>query len=95
MALKSSSTTVTSAGTAVQLSTTSTLVSSIIIRAMEDNSGAVYIGDSTVSSSTGKIEPRTSISFSGDQNTGTLNLNAIYVDSGTSSDGVDFWYTEV
>lgn len=93
MALKSLSKTVTTAGTQVALAT-STNASSIIIRAMENNGGAVYIGDSTVSNTTGKLSPRDSISWESDRNRGLLDLADIYVDSDVDGDGVDVWYVE-
>jgi hypothetical protein len=90
--LKTGSKTVSSAGTAVALVASATPCSSFIIRAMENNAGAVYLGDSTVSSSNGKVEPRASIAFGGDQNTGVVDLLNIYVDADNAGDGVDFWY---
>jgi len=43
--------TVATAGTRVQLSTTSKLITDLIVQANSGNSGVIYVGDSTVSSS--------------------------------------------
>jgi len=86
--------TVTSAGTAEALKSSSTLASSFVIRGMENNSGNVFLGDSTVSSATGALEPRAAITFGGDRNIGTVDLNDIYVDAANNSDGVDVWYMD-
>ena len=94
MALKAFTKTVSSASTAEALKSSATLASSVIVRAMEDNAGAVYVGDSAVSSSDGAIEPKASISFGGDGNVAMIDLNAIYVDAANSSDGVDVWYID-
>jgi len=92
MAIVATTKTVTSAGTAEALTSSSVLASSVIIRAMEDNTGYVYVGDSTVSSSTGALEQRTTIAFGGDNNVGTIDLADVYVDADTNGDGVDIWY---
>lgn len=95
MALKAFSKTVTSAGTAEALKAAATPASSFVIRAMENNSGAVYVGDSAVAAgNSGKLERRAALTFGGDQSVGEIDLNAIYVDAGTSSDGVDVWYLD-
>ena len=80
----------------MQLSATSLLVSSVIIRAMENNAAAVYVGDSTVSSSnSGKLLARDSITFSGDRNCGLIDLANVYLDCDTgNTDGVDIWYID-
>jgi len=92
--LKTLTKTVSSAGTAEALSSSTLLASSFIIRAMEDNTGAVYVGDSTVDNTSGKLEPRASISFGGNANIGLADLASIYVDAGNNDDGVDVWYMD-
>jgi hypothetical protein len=47
--------TVTTAGTRVQVSSTDTPISSIIIQASSGNSGVIYVGDSSVSSTAGIV----------------------------------------
>ena len=95
MALKAFSKLVASAGTAVALKAAATPASSFIIRAMEDNAGPVYVGDSEVAAgNSGKLEPRAALTFGGDQSVGEIDLNAIYVDAGSAADGVDVWYLD-
>lgn len=74
---------VASAGTAVPLSATSVPVFSVTIKAAPTNSGAIYIGDSSVSSSNGFLLSKgDTVSFD------ISDLTNIYVDSETSNDGV-------
>jgi len=93
MAFKSLSKTVTSAGTQVALAS-STKVSSLVMKAMETNTGLIFLGDSTVSSSTGGLTASQAISWESDNNRGLLDLADIYVDSAVSGEGVDIWYVE-
>ncbi len=75
---------VTTAGTAVAL-TTSTPVKAVVIQALPSNSGIIYVGDSSVSSSTGyPLEAGQSIGLAID------DLQKVYIDSNTDGDGVAF-----
>ena len=85
---------VTSAGTAEALSATSIPVVEVVIQAELDNTGNVYVGGSTVSSTSGvELEPGASLTFGNIQKNEWFNLNEIYIDAATSSDGVKFTYT--
>ena len=81
-------TTVSSAGTAVTLSSTDYRVSAITIKAARANTLAIYVGDSTVDDDTGKIFPDQSITFNFNQN---HDINAIYVDADTDGNKVEWW----
>ena len=78
--------TVTTAGTRVQLATT-TAVASLTIKAKRTNTGSIYVGDSTVTSSTGFIlAAGDSISLD------ISDLATIYLDSSVNAEGVSFLY---
>jgi len=95
MALIAFSKTVTSAGTAEALKAAATPASGLIIRAMEDNGGPVYVGDSAVAAgNSGKLKANDALTFGGDQSIGEVDLSVIYVDAGTSGEGVDVWYMD-
>jgi hypothetical protein len=77
-------TVVPSAGTAVPLST-STAVKTITIRALNSNTGKVYVGSSSVNSSNGfQCMPDETISI--DFN----NLGNVYIDVDNSGEGVSY-----
>ena len=79
--------TVTSAGTAVQ-STKEGTVQAIMWRARADNTGIIYVGDSTVSSSNGvAVSPGDAFTVLFD---GYERLEKWYADAATNSDKVDF-----
>jgi hypothetical protein len=92
--------TVTTAGTQVPLSATAgTRIAQIIIQALPTNTGFIYIGDSTVSSSNGirleipvagSLLPSMTISCTGVGN--EVDLNTIYIDSSVNGEGVVFLY---
>jgi hypothetical protein len=88
---------VTTAGTRVQLTTTDTITSSVIIQAKNSNTGTIYVGDSTVSSTQGlELSPGESIAFTGDnRNEGQadeLVLSDIWLDSSVNGEGVQWAY---
>lgn len=85
-ALKTGQKTVTTAGTQEVLATKET-IKSITIKALAGNTGIVYIGDSSVDSSTG-LELSAGESLSLDIN----EISLIYVDVATSGEGVSFIY---
>ncbi len=78
---------VTTAGTRVQLSVTSVPIKKVTIRAKADNTGFIYVGGSTVSSSSNiYLQPMDSIPLD------VANLNAVWLDSSANGDGVFFTY---
>ena len=93
--IKGSQKTVTTAGTAVALSSTKLLVSSMIIKAKKGNSGIIYVGDSEVSSSDNDgLERTESLNWESDGNAGALNMANQYIDASIDGEGVDIWYVE-
>lgn len=77
--------TVATAGTAVILTATAT-TATLTIRSNDDNTGNVYVGDSSVSSSNGYIlSEGETVSF--DINHSDTN---IFIDADTSGNGVSF-----
>lgn len=81
--------TVTTGGTAVQLSTTATRCREVVITAETDNTGIIVVGDSTVvaSSATRKGVPLNA----GDSITlEVANLKTVYLDTTVNGDGVTY-----
>lgn len=79
--------TVTTAGTRVQLVASSTACTKIIMTAEDDNTGKIYYGGSTVSSSVGDyLFPAQKITLEID------DVNKVYIDAETNGDGVKFTY---
>jgi hypothetical protein len=83
----SGSRTVTTAGTRVQLSLISVPCRKVTIQALQSNTGKIYIGDSSVSSSNGIFLFSTQ-SFQLTPN----NLNLVYLDSEVNGGGVVYQY---
>ena len=85
------------AGTRVQASATSTIVSSIIFQADTANTGNIFVGDVNVTSTRGyALTPGDSIAFSGDMagySGKEFILSDFYVD--TATNGNDVWITYV
>lgn len=77
--------TTTNAGTRVQLSATSTGITSVSVKALSTNTGIVYVGDVTVDSSNGR-ELQTGESIDID----ISNLNLVYIDVSVNSEGVSY-----
>lgn len=77
--------TVTTAGTRVQLSGSSTPIRSICIKALHADTGKIYVGNSTVSSSNG-YELIADLSACLDVN----NINLIYIDSSVNGEGASY-----
>jgi len=77
---------VSSAGTAEALTTTDTPCRLINIFAKAGNTGNIFVGGSTVSSSRGMVleQARSTDWFPID------NVNKVFIDSATSSDGVQY-----
>lgn len=86
--------TVATAGTRVQLFASSTPCRSCTIEANPANTGVIYVGDATVSSSVYglSISKGNSYTFSCDGNDSKLDLTDIWLDCGTSGDGVSVFY---
>lgn len=81
------SATVTTAGSRVQLSPTSTVCKKVLITANGANSGNIWIGGSTVANGRGKqLVPLQDVWIEID------NLNKVYVDATSNSDGVHYVY---
>lgn len=79
-------TTVSSAGTSVQLSS-NTPTASITIRALSTNTGLIYVGTATVSSANG-FQLLADETLSLDLN----NLSKVYIDAAVNGDGVSYIY---
>jgi len=84
---------VTTSGTAVQLSTASLPVYSVLIVAKTTNQGNIYVGDSGVDKTTEPTNPLAaggSIELTSHEGY-RLNLNRVYLDADQDGEGV--WYT--
>lgn len=88
--------TVTAAGTQEPLSATAVLATDLIIQALSGNTGVVYVGSSTVSSSDCMAELSAGgvVTFSSlaAVSGGHINLADIYIDVETSGEGVNIGY---
>lgn len=81
--------TVTTAGTRVPLTATSTIVKSVIITAQPTNTGNIYVGGSNVDSNNGNIlAAGRSITFE------LKDLNKIYIDADVSGEGVRYTWVK-
>jgi hypothetical protein len=81
-------TTVITAGTSVQLAS-STAIISVTIRALASNTNKIYVGSSSVSSANGfQLSPQESISLEID------NLNKVWIDADTNGEGVTYIYLD-
>lgn len=79
-------TTVTTAGTAVQVQST-TAIKSLTIRALKSNTGLIFVGSSAVSSANGfQLSPQETVSLDID------NTSKVYIDAAVSGEGVTFIY---
>ena len=88
MSLPIGSITVTTPGTAVAVATSGNAITAVSFRARTDNTGAVYVGDSGVSSSNGyRLEPGDELNLSFRE---TIDLRRFFVDADTANDAVDF-----
>lgn len=88
MSLPIGSITVATPGTAVAVATSGNAITAVSFRARTDNTGAVYVGDSGVSSSNGyRLEPGDELNLSFKE---TIDLRRFFVDADTANDAVDF-----
>lgn len=77
--------TVTTAGTEVALTTSKSLKSGVMIKALTSNTGIIYVGLNPVTSSTGfELLPGESVFLE------IYNSSLIYIDSSVSSEGVSY-----
>jgi hypothetical protein len=88
---------VTTAGTRVALVSSSTLAINVVIQANSGNTGVIYVGDSTVSSSVFGVKLTAGNSVSIElppisDGAMEVDLADIYLDSGTNGDGVSVMY---
>lgn len=81
--------TVTTAGTAVQLSTSTSRIVAVMIQAETDNTGYIVVGDSTVVAA---LATRKGIALAaGDSVTLDVSqLSTVYIDSTVNTDGVTY-----
>ena len=88
--------TVTTAATAVPLTSTARPASTIFIQADKLNAGDIYVGDSTVDSTNGIVlEPGATLPLSGDQIRGItegLILSDIFIDADTDGNSVRVYF---
>ena len=83
----SSITTVTTAGTAVQLSNTTNRVREIEVKALAANSGIVYFGESDVSATNGyELSAGNTLNRNYADKGGTISFSELYVDAATNGD---------
>ena len=88
MSLPIGSITVATPGTAVAVATSGNAITAVNFRARAGNTGAVYVGDSGVSSSNGyRLEPGDELSLSFRE---TIDLRRFFVDAANANDGIDF-----
>ncbi len=95
--LVSESVTVSTAGTAVALSSTSKLVSCLAIYALSSNTNFVYVGDSGVDSTNGMpLKPEGSIDIESQNDANgkliEVDISEIYVDADTNGNEVRVTY---
>jgi LysM repeat protein len=87
--------TVTTAGTRVQVSGSDLYVYSVSVQAKKANTGKIYVGDSSVSSSRGyQLEPGEVITLNGFDGKATeeFNVTDLYVDATVNGEGVHVTY---
>ena len=82
MIIKVGTTTVSTSGTEVQLSNTTSRVSSIQVKALAANSGIVYFGDSDVTTSNGyELSAGNTVSVNSADAGGTVAFSTLYLDA--------------
>ncbi len=94
MAFKSFAKTVAAAGTRERLVAIPTAASAFVIQAKEANTGVIYLGDATVTSSTvSGLSPGSTLSFGSDfPLSRSIDLSDIYLDAAVSAEGVNVYY---
>ena len=85
--------TVTTAGTRVTLVSTRTPAAWVIVQANHDNTDAVYVGGSTVSSTRGaRLLAGDSVTIPQMAGVGAYDLQTVYVDAAVGGEGVRYIY---
>jgi len=79
--------TVTTPGTRVQLTTSSTATYEVLIQAKSTNTGLIYVGGASVASSNG-----ISIAASKGITISVQNLNQVWLDCSVGGEGVNYMY---
>lgn len=95
--LRTKQVSVTTAGTRVPLSATKKYVNKLWVKAKSTNTGLIYIGDVTVSSTVGFIlSAKEEIDLSGvyAKDNYIVDLNEIYIDSSVNAEGISIAYFE-
>ena len=88
MGLPVGTVTISTPGTRVQVVASGNAVRAVSFRARATNTGAVYIGDETVASTSGyRLEPGDEVAFLFKEE---VDLRRFYVDAATASDRVDY-----
>jgi hypothetical protein len=82
--LVSGTKTVASAGTAEQISSTTVPIQSVVIKAESDNTGIVYVGDSSVDSGDFPLSAGDAITLNVD------DLTKVYLDVSVNGDGAHY-----
>ena len=77
--------TVTTAGTRVALATTQAITSGVKIKALSANTGSIFVGNSSVSSSNGFVLKASEEVF-----LEIANLATVYLDSSVNGEGVSY-----
>lgn len=91
-----SAVTVSTAGTRVRISSSSIAIKAITIQASSGNSGIIYVGDSSVSSSNGiALSAKDSVSITPEAPDFELNLSDYYIDAATNGDSVHVSYITI
>lgn len=92
MTITNSVVNVTTAGTAVPLASSETLVNKVIIEAKAANTNNIYLGGSSVSATNGitldAAQVRELEGGSIDGNTDMIDLSTVYIDADTNGEGV-------
>mgnify|MGYP003642925944 CR=1 FL=1 len=91
--IKGATDTLTSAGTAEALDATGpTNITSVTIKADDDNTSPIYIGDLNVSSSAARfrLNPGEAVSVT---DTDGIDMSKLFYDGGTNGDRVDVIYS--
>ncbi len=88
-------TVITTAGTRVQVNNTPRRVISILLKGRDSNTGKVYVGDSTVSSTAGlELKANQGVTIPSPGPAYTFLISDIWVDAATNGDIVD-WLVEL
>ena len=93
--IKSSSKTVTTAGTAERLTAAALWVTGLTLTAKTGNVGNIFLGDSDVDNTAAPLIPGDEISTQSPVIGGVsvpFDLYEIFIDSAQNGEGVNFWY---